>query len=238
MGDYSSVPKRTPEAGDEVFGWDDSAGEEAFFPIGSSPGDIPLGSTLQNGRTLGTVDSAGRQIRIDGFVVPGGNHRYLRLIDLSLNDQSVNLGIGSATTGGGAAEASALRAVLGHSTTLGKTSGFVLTAGTVPFSAKLVTFDHAGKTWLGLDFNPSVGSFGLVPMVLYGVVSSQFVLASVLMVASADVSVVADFVSDDVPQFSGFPGAAIGQNQSLHISGSPGTSKEVMVDGNGFIVEV
>jgi len=38
--------------------------------------------------------------------------------------------------------------------------------------------------------------------------------------------------------YLGRPGDAIGYNQSLHISGSAGTSKEVMVDGSGFIVEV
>lgn len=97
---------------------------------------------------------------------------------------------------------------------------------------KLVTFTLGGQNYVGvmLDGNRSPDTTNFTGYFA----NSDPIVATWILANTVTALAVVNSNAISV----GRPGDSIGGNQSLHISGSPNTSKEVMVDGSGFIVEV
>lgn len=245
---YAQTPKRAIEDGDEAFGWDSSAGEEAFFSLGAAASkkvggkldELPSGQALQDGLTNSETPNFGSGGLFFPGPVKGVTDRYLLL-------GAVANGIGAAAEfrlnavffaalGNSSAAANAMGFVTAHRDQNGLIAGhlqyFSTDSASTTLPAKVVTLDFDGESWVALDSGKDGSATAFRRLLFLGVRRNL----QMQWIAAADASAIADIAYSGYHE--GTPGAAIGQNQSLHISGSPGTSKEVMVDGNGFIVEV
>lgn len=230
MGTHDTAPQRSAESGDEVFGWDTSAGQEAYFPIGPGSDEIPVGSVFQTGVPFG---GSTRLYRGRSFDAVNGGHNHLALFEKGNLDRSI-AGIIASSTSIGAASAVQIA--------VGQSSGGVLRGGLRSIGTasviELIEFDAGGKTWVGLRATTTtLGGAGLSNPALFGTANVSYPMDAVQSYAPGDVSAVTAF-SGSAAKFGGAPADPIGQNQPLYISGGAGTAKEVMVDGSGFIVEV
>ena len=219
---------RTPTAGDHVGGWDTSAGEDAWFPVGTGPGHLLTGSGLSEGLVDGLLRKVFRAYDLSGA------DNIIRLIPTSAG----NVGLSARILGINVSNPRATADVgvnvgVDNVDTYGSFEG-----RTLNHKIRLVTFSHAGQSWIGIEVPTSnLGAAGLNEFALVGAATPAFDPALVTSAASGAVGAL-QVLPTTVYQSSGRPADPIGHNQPLYISGNPGTAKEVMVDGNGFIVEV
>jgi hypothetical protein len=93
MGTWNSLPPRTPESGDGLVGWDQSAGEEAQFRIGTALDQLPSNQLLNEGINIGPPTAPifhAAQIVDNPNLIPAGTICYLLIQPVSLNSTSIN----------------------------------------------------------------------------------------------------------------------------------------------------
>lgn len=106
------------------------------------------------------------------------------------------------------------------------------------YRPSLVTVDYAGVNWLALKLIQDASFRPLAIHAFVGKFDGQS--NQLLSVGAAQISNEVAWATSEANVIGsggwfGFPGAAIGYNQSLHIAGNPNTSRAVFVDSNGFI---
>lgn len=225
MANRSTTPKRTLAPEDEFYGWDASAGEEAFFPAGTAASkdagpavtQVPTGlDVLGGGLELPNRSS----IKSVGPLFPAvttGAFSHIALVPLSGADKKLTFQLDNPHQDSiRTSRINGYVSVVGGVAT-GRVQGKLEVSSVSPQQAVLETFDAGGQTWVGLRFTAgTIWTSGVAHPVLTGLYQDAngeaFDAAAYRSYDAADVTNAADIGGAENAYWFGFPGAAGGDN--------------------------
>lgn len=182
-------------------------GTAATKDTGTALTEVPTGQDLQDGFATGFSNWA----HTPGRVLGATNSDYMLLFEAGSNAIGLN---GNLVSGSGTAGTCGYIRFAATQQPDGDISGFCMSVGRAG-TAKLVTVDVGGTTWVAIRYSGASGAAGFSGPTFSGYYTTGFPWENAVTANLADASGETDVTFDDGPYFSGFPGAAIGDNGAL-----------------------